>query len=351
MIFLSLLLIPLLVAVAAYFFGRGRVTLVELVAHIAAQCAVAGISVWLIYWQNVADHETWNGRVAAKKKEWVSCQHSYKCRCRTVCRSDGKSTSCPTVCDTCYEHSNDWDWAVYTSNGERIEIARVDRRGDSEPARFTTTKIGEPTAQVHSYENFIKAAPDTLFRRHGLVEKFKGRLIPYPQAVYDYYRMDRALVQDDRGAWASALSELNAEIGASKQANVIIVATKEMDQDFAYAMEQHWLGGKKNDIVLIVSVAGDRISWVHVMAWTDAAMFKVKLRDDVMAVGTMDRDKIIHALRENVQRLYVRKPMADFEYLAASITPTASQWLVSILFGLAVSVGLGWYFLNNDVRD
>lgn len=349
MIFFALLLVPVLIALGAYLLGRGRVTIGEFAIQLVAQCAVAGVSAAVIYYGNTADLETWNGRVASKKQEWVSCQHSYPCRCRTVCSRTGKSTSCRTVCDTCYEHSNDWDWAVYTTNSERIEIARVDRRGSSEPPRFTAVKIGEPTAQTHSYTNYIKAAPDTLFRRTGLVEKFKGKLPGYPQVVYDYYRMDRALVPADRDSWAAALSELNAELGASKQVNVIIATTAETSQDFAPALEQHWLGGKKNDVVVLLSVTGAKINWAYVMAWTDKQIFKVKLRDDVQAIGVMDRDKILSAIRSNVNAHYVRKPMKDFEYLASSITPTPTQWVISLLFGIAVSVGLGVFFYKNEV--
>lgn len=355
MVFLALLAIPVLVALAFLLFGAKKVTLDEFLVQMAVQIVFAGACVGITHCSNTSDTEVWNGRVVNKKQEWVSCSHSYSCNCRQVCSSSGKTQSCSTHCDTCYEHSNDWDWAVYTTNSERIEISRVDRRGSHEPPRFSATRIGEPTARTHDYTNYIKAAPDTLFRHQGLVEKYKDQLLPYPQGIYDYWHLQRLVVlgsiKVNGDQWEADLMELNADLGAAKQVNVIVALVERMPGDYAQALDQHWLGGKKNDVVVLMSATpAGAIEWAHVMAWTDAEMFKVKLRDDLVAVGSLDRGAVMQAIRKNVGALYVRKPMKDFEYLEASITPTTTQWVVCITLGILLSVGLGVFMVYNDIE-
>ena len=69
-----------------------------------------------------ADMLTINGAVTKKFKDTVSCSHSYSCNCRTVMSSDGKTSS--TQCDTCYEHSEDYDWVVVSNIGKTY-IGRI----------------------------------------------------------------------------------------------------------------------------------------------------------------------------------------------------------------------------------
>jgi hypothetical protein len=41
--------------------------------------------------------------------------------------------------------------------------------------------------------------------------------------------------------------------------------------------------------------------------------------------------------------------MAEFEYLQASITPTTTQWVVSMIFGLMVAFGLIYALHKHDL--
>lgn len=353
MVFLALLIIPALVALSFFLFSKHQVTWKEFLIHLGCQCVVAGISIAVIYWQDTSDTEVWNGRVEYKKQQRVSCSHSYPCNCRQVrsCSGSGKNRSCSshTVCDTCYEHSHDYDWVLGTTNKERIRIRRVDRQGVKEPSRFTKATVGDPTAVTHSYTNYLKGASDTLFKRQGLIEKYKGKLPKYPMKVHDYHYVNRIVgFVPDKWGWNAALQELNADLGKKKQSNVIIVTTKE-EQPFALALEQHWLGGKKNDIVVVLGLENKtKIRWAHVLAWTDKSIVKIKLRDAMTEIGVMEKDKVFPAIKEIVAAHYVRKPMKDFEYLKSSITPSVTQWIVSMLIGLFVSIGLGFFFWKNE---
>jgi len=357
MTFLLLLFIPMLVAIGAFVFLKG-ITWKEFLLHLGIQVLVAGISAAVIYYQDTGDYETWNGWVTNKQQVRVSCSHSYQCNCRMVetCTGSGKNRSCSSsqVCDTCYEHSNDWDWDVYTSNQETINIDRVDRQGVHAPPRWVAVQIGEPTSQRHRYTSYIKAAPDTLFRHQGLREKYAGRIPNYPGNVYDYYRLNRLVTQgisvENLQAWNEGLSKINADLGSKKQVNMIVVLT-DQPQEWYYALEEVWVGGKKNDAVLVIGLdqSTGKARWATVMAWTTAKLFEIKLRDSVMDLPAVTPEATLKVLRENVETYYKRKPMADFEYLRASIQPSGTELGIALFIGLLVAVGLTWLFEVHDV--
>lgn len=352
--FLVVLIASLAVAGGAHVVS-GSVSRKELALVAALSFLVAGASAVVVSCSNTHDVEVWNGTVASKRRNTVSCSHSYKCNCHDDCTKDSKgNNSCHEVCSTCYEHSHDYDWDVYTSNSERVTISRVDRQGTDEPPRFASTVVGEPTSLAHSYTNYVKASPGTLFRRQGLSEKYERSIPAYPGLVYDYWRLDRLVnvgVQvADVAAWNAALSALNARLGAEKQANVVVVLTRGMSNEWFYALEEAWVGGKKNDVVLVVDVDDDwRPRWAQAMAWTDSELFKVKLRDDVLDLSIITVDAVAAVIERDVRQHYRRKPMADFEYLSSLITPSPLQWAITLAIALLVSAGASWLCHANDV--
>jgi hypothetical protein len=216
---------------------------------------------------------------------------------------------------------------------------------------WSQVKIGEPTSIKHNYENYIKGSPDSLFRKSGQKEFYEKFLLDYPN-VYDYYHMDRLLVESgpvsDRATWNNTLANINARVGASKQVNAMVVITTK-PREYYYALEEHWIGGKKNDSVLVIGV-NDSLQpvWVEVMAWVLDNKFKIILKDEIMKLPSIEATTVLPVYEKNIVSFYQRKPMHDFEYLKASIVPSTTQWIVSILIGLVFAVGLGFLFHYHD---
>lgn len=359
MVLLLMLIIPTLVALGFLVFGGKKVTLKEFLTQMGVQVVLMTIVAYAVSCQNTHDTEILNGRVSGKTRDEVSCRHSYQCNCVTSCSSDSKGNqSCSTICQTCYEHSYDVDWDVQTTIGHTIGIDTVDRQGLIKPPRWAAVIIGEPVSISHGYTNYIKGSPDTLFRHQGLTEKYQKQIPGYPGDVYDYYRLNRlvsvGLTLDDAKLWNADLSELNADLGARKQVNIVVLVAKNQPEDYYYALEQAWIGGKKNDVVLVLSVDDTlKIQWVNVMAWTDNKLFQVELRDEVYGSGlqTLNRVSVMKSLAHYVSTSFVRKPMKDFEYLSGLIKPTSGQWIFAMVFGILLSVGLGIFFFKNDVYN
>lgn len=356
MVFLTLLLIPALVALGFLAFGGRRVTLKEFLAHLGVAVLYTGICVGIIYWRNTGDVEHINGVVTSKKMERVSCRHPYCCMTCQSCSTDSKgNTSCyDYCCMTCYDHPFDQDWNVYSNVQRSWSIDTLDRQGLREPPRWTSVQVGEPVSWLHSYENYVKAAPGTLFKRDVRDDEKKFPLPPRRPNVYDYWHADQ-LVQvgvalPDVNQWNRDIETINGQVGPGKQANVVVVVVQDQPHEYFEALQGKWIGGKKNDVVVVVGVDMElNIRWADVMAWSYNDMIRVALRDEIVAIGKLDRSQVLMAVRSNVLQHFDRKHMKDFKYLTASFAPTGTQYLVSILIGTLLSIGLGVFFFMNDV--
>lgn len=355
-----LLVIPLLIALGAFLWSalkqdrRYLISLKEFLVIVGVVVALMFIGYFLSRYTATYDDELWNGRIVNKQQERVSCEHSYPCNPHP-CNCDDKG-NCSTCWDTCYEHSNDWDWALYTSNSERIEINRVDRQGVNEPPRYAEAKKGDPTAVVHGYTNYIKANPWSIMRRSGAMEEFKNLMPSYPLNIYDYHYIDRFLSlgvpvpPNISPLWNRDLMEINADLGKKKQVNIIFVVVPTADSSYLHALEEGWLGGKKNDLVIIFGILRyPEINWVRVMSWTRAEEVKIGLRDSLQEIGSLEkRGEIIAKTKELVDKLFVRRPMADFEYLMAGVRPPTWALVTLFVIGIGVSAGLTVFFYRED---
>jgi hypothetical protein len=353
-----LLIIPLLWPIVAKAIWKNEITFGELAINL-----VVGIAVVVLGWAagrhlQMADSEVLNGELSQKYSERVSCEHSYQCNCRKTCTGSGKDRSCSETCDTCYEHNWDVDWVLDTTVG-KIKVDRVNRQGTQEPPRFSRAQQGDPVARTHVFENYIKAAPDSLFNamsEQQLKAQFAGKLPAYPLQVYDLYNLDHVLVSGfslpDLPAWNRDLSLMLRTLGPAKQVNVVVVFVNNADSQYAQALRAEWLGGKKNDVVVVIGTTQyPKIDWVSVFSWTDKELFKVQLRDDLSDLGTADRTKVLGVIQGHVSKSFVRKPMADFAYLQDLIEPPT--WVIGslVLLSLVVSVGLSVYLARNETRS
>lgn len=356
--FLILMLVPMAIAFGILYFYRREVHVWEFVAQMAIPAALVVLGLALCYWQNTTDIEVWNGRVVRKAMEKVSCSHSYKCHCYTSCSGTGNNRSCHEVCSTCYEHSYDVDWAVYASEGSRLEIDRIDRQGVKMPPRWGTVFVGEPFASSHYYTNYIMANPESvLLGGKGDMQKF-GPLIPqYPSGISDYYRAQHVInvgghvpVQNV-AAWEWLLDELNGDLGPVKQVNVLVLFVKTADPAYTLALKDAWIGGKKNDVVVVFgSLDGKKMDFVDILSWTPKYIYKVELRDALYKIGNLDeRDAIVSTIKNVTMSKFERMHMKDFKYLMRSFQPSNTAMIVLFILGTILSIGLAVYVIKNDI--
>jgi hypothetical protein len=356
MVLLGLLLIPVMIGLAGLLIGKAaKITVPE---FLCLEGAVLVVIIGGYFWalsSRSDDTEIWNGTIARKWQGTESCCHSYPCNCHEVCTGSGKSQSCSEHCDTCYEHSHDINWNAVSSNREPVYHDGCNRPGFPAPARWGQIIVGEPTAVEHWYTNYIKGNPDSILRRQGFAERFKGKIPQYPR-VFDYYRDDTFLpvgisVPNRRGI-SDALSALNAIFGAAKQVNIILVAVAEGDPSYAEALRESWLGGKKNDVVVVVGLSHfPEIGWATVLSWSKSEDMKIAIRDKLLALKTWDSSSVVDIIRQEVENRFVRRRWKDFDYLKSTIEPTTAMQLTLGIVGVLLSVGLSILFWIYDPFD
>lgn len=298
-----------------------QITKIEVFYQILGSVVIATISLMVSYGLPEHDTEILNGSVISKKQERVSCSHSYDCDPYPDCSGSGANRNCVTKYRTCYEHSHDFDWDVNSSIGT-FTIDRIDQRGSYEPPRWSQVNLGDPVSKASSYRSYIKGNPETLFDSRDnefLLAKYAGKIPEYPSKIYDYYKVDRVLQVGinlpDKELWEKDLREFLKVRGEIKQVNVVPIFTNE-DPEFAQAVTAAWIGGKKNDVVIIISMkAYPKIDWVDIISWTDKNIFKVSARDDLIATGNLDRVNYFKILGENIDKHFIRKSQEDFRFL------------------------------------
>jgi hypothetical protein len=351
---------PIACAVALFFLlprfftGRDSVkkALICSAIGLVLGCSVLTGAFYLGKGAKTHDTEIWNGEVTSKARTHGEYTESYQCNCRTVTSGSGKNQTTSTVCDTCYREHYTVSWDC-SSNIGGFHIDGADWLNQAvyllpDPGRYTVIQKGDPVSKNHWYTNYIKAVPETLFRpaSDSLKQQFAGQIPAYPISIYDLYHVDRVIPvgvnMPNVHEWNVKLSEALKTLGPAKQANAVIVVTKSVDPNYFYALQDAWLNGKKNDIIIVIGAPEfpGKAAWVNIMALTDQDIFKIKLRDDILALDSLTADSVIGALTKNTNETFKRKRMRDFAYLDAEIDPP--MWLMVLAEGL-VFAGFGGF--------
>jgi hypothetical protein len=312
-----------------------------------------------------ADIELINGEITDKTRSHGSYDRPYDCRCRNVkrCSGSGKNRSCSSdrVCDTCYEPRYTVTWKAESTVGS-FTIDHLDRGSSSvyaspDPNRYTIIQKGEPACVQHSYTNYIRGVPESILRptSTALKEKYAGKIPAYPINVYDFYRANRlvtaGLSVPDAATWNKYISEASKHVGPRKQANIVVVLTSYSD-DFFYALQDAWVNGKKNDVVVVIgqSKYGDKADWVRIMALTESDIFQVTMRDAILDLESINPAAVITKVQETVMTTYKRKSMKDFAFLENQIDPPT--WVIATsLSGVILAYILAFIFIPRMVVE
>ena len=342
MALLGLFLIPLFVTVVAFFTTQGRVTWKEALLQLGVGCLVLAGAYELAKWGAMRDTEHLNGRITGKPSGTQSC-----CHCRTVCDSRDKKGNCTSSHEVC-SHFHDYWWSLDTTVGS-ISVESCSG-WDSAPDVWTKARIGEPAVVDHSYDNYLKADPNSLFDRNAeaLTRRFTG--IPKYPALYSEYKVDHVVADGQAvpAAWQDEMRELNADLGASNQVDVTMLLTSNPEPTYAQGVEAKWLYGPKNSITVVLGVSDNgTIGWARAVTFSRVSDLKVHLRDALQ--GKTLSDDVPALIRPLIASEFKRTPMAQMEYLARAATPSTG-WLVGLyILGLVLSIGLTVYMAENDV--
>lgn len=342
-----MMLLPIIGAGVVYYFNQRHLPWWGWIAAAVPGMAVIGLLFALSYGGAVSDTEIWNGQITSKERVHGTYEEPYECMCST----DSKGNR---SCSTCYRTHYTVHWYAHSTIG-RFTVDSEDSTWRSvyntpDPARYTTIQPGDPCSSANSYTNYVQAVPESLFAAVSgdMTKRYANLLPPYPDRIYDLYKINRFVTVGfnftDAAQWNHDISMMLRELGPKKQVNVIVVVVKTTDTDYQFALQKHWEGVNKNDVVLVIgSEDGTTVSWTSVLSWTKNEIFKVELNDQVRELGVIDRTKIVPMIGEQIAKNFERRRMREFEYLKGEIDPP--MWLILLaiaLMGVGYSAG-GWY--------
>lgn len=310
------------------------------------------------------DTEIWNGYVVSKDRDHGHYLRSYSCNCRQSCSGSGSNRSCYETCDTCYEDRYTVTWSANTTVGG-ITFSHLDRSSRSvynepDPASYTRCVVGEPASLPKRYTNYVQAVPQSLFHDASkIAQQYAGQIPAYPR-VYDFYRINRVLTVGTKVP-NDIVNQINNDLnvalktlGASKQVNIVVVLTEIDDSSYRYAIENAWLGGEKNDVIVILGLNGTEITWADTFTWAlnkGNELFQVKLRDSLNELGHLDPGTLTPAIVEHIKKHYDRPSMKDFKYLEEDINPPTWVIILAIILAIGGSLGLSVVFHRTEMDD
>jgi len=358
-----LLLFPLIWPFVAKRIWNAEITWTELGLNVVIIAALSAGTYQLGKWGQTLDTEIWNGVVTSKEVDDGHYVRSYDCNCYESCSGTGDNRSCTTVCQTCYEDHYTRSYDGYTSVGNVVfdyidSTSRSRRNSFPPPPAYKNCVPGEPASIEHGYTNYVQAVPQSLFNDNSkYAEQFAGKIPAYPR-VFNFYHINRVL--NVGSSVSSAIQrDLNDQLnvalirlGVQKQANIVVIFTNIMDPSYRYAIENAWLGGEKNDVIVFIGTEdGKTVGWADVMTWalnTGNELFHVKMRDGLKE-QPIEATALSNFITGMIGESYDRPHMADYEYLKDEIKPAPWVMGLAIFFSIVGSMILTFVFHRVDV--
>jgi hypothetical protein len=269
----------------------------------------------------------------------------------TTCSGTGSDKSCTRHYDTEYNYIYDWERKYFVDSDipQQFQIARVDRQGATTPPRFAIINIGDPVTGSYSYTNYIRAATDSLFAEEEPVEVLP---IAYP-GVRDYYVANRVIFSGQPVSgelfrqWNQSFAVVNANIRKTG-ANAIVVVTAS-GPEFALALAQAWEAHNINDVVTVIGMTGDTVSWVDVRSWSESSLVAVEIENEILNLKVLDTQAIDAIIEGAVLDKFKLQSMDKFEYLADDIAPPMWSMILAAMMLLIVTPLITYVFHKHDV--
>lgn len=336
-------------------------------AEVGVQLGATGVVLLMVMFAGTAsqtyDTQLINGVVTNKDIRQETCPTGWRnttdgfCteyRTRRVktgrsCSGTGEHRTCHDTYKTQYKYIYPWERKyLVTADISNYEITRVDSQGVNTPPRFAEVQIGDPVTSAQSYTNYIQGAASSLLNQKNIDHID----YPYPE-VTDYYHVDRVAYVNYTGdpnyikAWNRSLSKVNSDLRKTG-ANVLILVTGNT-QDWAESLAQSWDAHNINDVVIVVGMTGNEISWVDVRSWSREKLVNIELRDQILDLKTLDSAKINSIVAAVVKEEYVLSDMTEFEYLKDDIDVPTWALVLAFIVLLVGTPALSYVFFKNNV--
>lgn len=371
MLIWSAMLIPFVMAVILLAFFHHRTKWWEFAIPLAVSALLCGGFKVLAEYSATKDMEIWNGWVTQARyyEDWNEYIH----KTCTMCVAHDKNGACSSTItyDCSYVDYHPEHWQITESNGYEFEVTKATydylvrlflplgahpifvelnrnyhtNDGDMYQADWPGTDATvEPVNLSFNYENRVQASRSVFNYEHISEEEAqKAGLFSYPDVTLFNY----PAVLGDCGEHTKEANDLlrfhNSKLGRDKKLRMWLLCTPSTDPTFGQLQESFWVGGNKNEVVLVLGEG-----WTHVFSWTDSKEALIEIRD--YAASVREPLSIVSFMAARLAKeKELRRDFQEFSYLTVE-TPT---WAIVVTFvvTLLVNLGLSYFIIVNEFHD
>lgn len=227
--------------------------------------------------------------------------------------------------------------------GDRRTGEHNSRMIDGDPNDYMSTpKTGYvyPVTKPVSFENKLKAGPSVF----SFVEVPKTIPVFEWPANSNPFQSERLLGQAQKDVSISEWDKLNARLGPTKKANLILIGFGAQDSSIAQYQRAKFLGGKRNDVVMCYGGSAAKPNWTVVFGWTDSELVKQNLQTLLLEKGVSNA--IIPDIEKEITAHYQVKNWHAFDHLTVPPSNGLITWYIITLI-LTQSV-LYIFFYRNE---
>lgn len=300
------------------------------------------------------DTEVWSGNIESvnhkeEYDEWIPPV--------TETHTDSKGNTYTTTTPGYWEHHDAENIIETSDNGSfhvKTSISGIIKFNDSYPNTDKELQryypIGLPTSSTHRYKNKVQASYSIYNHKNIDIKKYKDKLPKYPDEMVSPINVKRLIGYVPNSN--KALLELNKENSylnknvpdpekkgktkSYKQVNIIYVNLENKPIDYAYALQDYWQGGNKNDFVIVFSMnkKDNTIKWVYPFSWADSnksELLKIQVRNYLLDKQNIkDFVPIEKDISKMIEKNFERKQFKDFNYLTIPLDKCVYYALVII---------------------
>jgi hypothetical protein len=231
-----------------------------------------------------------------------------------TCGKDGDAYE--SIWDNKIEHSESNVWTTSYENKTKVSHSTFHYQDISDEQAIT---LG-----LYQYPHFFD-----VYKQQVLLGNFNKYVVNYPTIERKYQYLD-------------------SKLGLEKNARFYILLFEDKPLDIALRQEAYWEGGNDNEVIICIGIDSKTksLTWVKPFSWTSGKRTIVELREEIMALGVLDMDKIYSLIDSSIRTYFIKKDFKEFNYL--SVDPPTYEIIITYILALLVTVGVNYWCYTNE---
>jgi len=198
----------------------------------------------------------------------------------------------------------------------------------------------EPVNKPVKFENRVKASKN-VFNSYKVNEDAKGNLHPYPYSEPKIpWTSNRLLGTAHKTVDPLKWEQLNAALGPIKKINLILVGFENQDERIADDQIAFWLGGKKNDLIIMYGEG-----WSRVFGWSESELCK---QNAAQLFLNPNDPELLTKLKKEIVQNYEKVDWSE-KYKYIQIQPQTIHVVIFMIVLFITQIGLYVFFHLNDL--